>query len=63
MDLAYYWRKEIVRFLGREGAVLDHLKLLEVCICELPRLPSSREALLGDCLHALRNLAWHQKGM
>jgi hypothetical protein len=32
MDLADYGRKEIVKFLGREGTVLGHLKLFEICI-------------------------------
>ena len=63
MDLAGYGRKEIVKFLGREGAVLDRLELFEIYIYQLPRLPLSGEALLGDCLHTMRNLAWHQKGM
>ncbi len=44
---------EIVKLLGREGAMLDSLRVLEVRLSKLSRLPFSRETLLGDCLHAL----------
>jgi len=46
---------KIVRFLGREKAMLDYLRLFQICLCWLPCLPLSREALLGDCLHTMRN--------
>jgi hypothetical protein len=48
---------EIVKLLGRKGPLLESVRVFEIRLSKLPSLSLSGAAMLGNCLHEIRDSA------